>query len=119
MVEEASLKRNNLLTTLPSLKKLFKLSFDVMLAPSGDVWQSVLHLTQGRDSSRLPAVFIGTRNKCIVTLPPLTYRCDSVLKKEYNKWVYVEIEQTLKLFNIKGYAKDGIWYDPVELKEYF
>ena len=122
MVEETSLKRNNLLTTLPSLKKLFKISFDMMMAPSGDRWQSVLHLSQGgkevaRYGTEVASIFIGSRNYCEVNFAPIAYRCDSVLRKEYNKWVYVEMEQKLELVKLKGYAKDGIWYDPVELKE--
>ena len=58
---------NQLLTTISELGKEFRISMDVWLEPIGNhEWTSVIHFTTGDDSSRLPAIYIGNNNKCLM-----------------------------------------------------
>ena len=93
-----------MLTTLPTLAKLFKISFDVWLSPSvRDVWQSVIHFTDGGDLPRLPAIFIGN-DKCLVHFQDIEYHCDNVLGQAMmNRWTFVELEQKMHLYGKAGY----------------
>ena len=62
MIDETVLKRNNLIYTIPVLKRLFKISFDLFITPSDKVF------TQGTDNSRLPGIFVGSHNKFYIAM---------------------------------------------------
>ena len=110
MVEETALERNQMLTTLPTMAKLFKISSYVWLSPSvRDVWQSVIHFTTGGDLPRLPAIFIGNGNKCLVHFQDIAYRCDNVWGQAMmNRWVFVELEQKMHLYGKAGHQFEVI-----------
>jgi len=105
LIEETHLQRNKLLYTIPYLKQMFKISFDLFLNPSEKYWwQSALHLTQGWDNSRLPALFLGSRNKLLVVMSPsgTSFYSTTVLTEAHKrKWVYVEMEQR----GVKNFGK--------------
>ena len=110
MVEETALERNQLLTTLPTLAELFKISFDVWLSPTDrDIWQSVIHFTNWGNLPRLPAIFIGNEHKCLVHFQNIAYHCDNVLGQAMmNRWMFVELEQKMMYHGKAGYQFEVI-----------
>lgn len=90
LVDETVLERNNLIYTIPILKRLFKISFDLFINPSDkSPWQSVLHFTQGRDTSRLPGIFVGSHNKFYIAMsrwiPGTHFFSKTVLTQEHKR----------------------------------
>ena len=70
---------------------------DVWLEPIGNhLWTSVIHFTTDHDNIRLPAIFIGNKNKCLMQMQNVGFNCQNVFGqygKHSHKWMYVEMAQ--------------------------
>ena len=95
------MERNNLVTTIPVLRKTFQISFSIILFPFPfsfpfkDTWRNIVHFTTGTDNIRLPAIFLGNpkHKKCIIWFESIQFPCYNVLK--HGRRLNIDISQQL------------------------
>ena len=105
------LKKNNLITKIPSWGKSWKVCFDLKLTGVIRNWGSIVHFTQGGDMStygdRIPAVWTYPGN----TRLHFTASVNNIVNKQYNsaavplnRYVKVRIEQRYVSPNVYRYT---------------
>ena len=95
------ISRGHLVDELAYMGEEFTVAFDLYINKiSAAPYQSVLHLTLGRDCSelgdRIPAIWVTPRNILVVASDIYGDQKanDSIIEMEEKKWTRVEVKQT-------------------------
>ena len=102
---EHKMKKNTLLTTLPTLGKEFSIAFDLFISdeePETE-WRNVLHLTTGRNygpnGSRVPGIWWLKSSKRLQLSASISGNDNYQLNHvgvNTNRWIKLEIKQFLR-----------------------
>lgn len=109
-IPEFDLKRDNALTTLSTVEKVYFVSFDLWISEHSPGWKNVLHLTTGdsnkRYGNRIPLVNVRNSGKLHINSAvngekAYTYDHPPVLIAK--TWINIEIQQKAENEKVEAY----------------
>ena len=98
---ELILRKNNLLTTIPSIGKEFRITVDVLISNFVGSWQSIVHFTAAGDccnvGDRVPGVWIASNKQFYIKFALNGYGDGGYLGTiaTSGEWINLDISQTL------------------------